>query len=83
MSTLGRTVSSRDLRAELADVVGRVAYAGERIAVTRHGKIAAVLVSKEDFEMLERLEMEQDVAAYREARDADDGKRIALDDLDA
>ncbi|MFH8410785.1 type II toxin-antitoxin system Phd/YefM family antitoxin [Streptomyces sp. NPDC018019] len=48
-------------RAELADLINRVVYGGERVVVTRHGKPLVALVSAAD---LERLE------AYREAEEA-------------
>lgn len=83
MSTISRRVTSREFRAELSEVVGRVAYGSERIALTKNGKVAAVLISKEDLETLERLEMAADVAAYREARAADDGTRVSLEELDS
>jgi len=82
MSTIKRHVTSREFRAELSDVVGRVTYGGERVALTRNGKVAAVLISKEDLETLERLEMAADVDAYRQARDNDDGTRVSLEELD-
>jgi len=56
-------------------------YAGERVGVTRNGRLAAVLVSVNDLEALEEFEMSQDVAAYRAAKAADDGVRISLDEL--
>lgn len=56
-------------------------YAGERIGVTRNGKLAAVLVSVEDLEALEAFEEAQDVAAYRVAKAKDDGERVSLDEL--
>ncbi|MER7110674.1 type II toxin-antitoxin system Phd/YefM family antitoxin [Streptomyces sp. NPDC000229] len=43
-------------RAELADLINRVVYGGERVVVTRHGKPLVALVSAAD---LERLEVEQ------------------------
>ncbi|MFI5804880.1 type II toxin-antitoxin system Phd/YefM family antitoxin [Streptomyces sp. NPDC051561] len=46
-------------RAELADLINRVVYGGERVVVTRHGKPLIALVSAAD---LERLENEQEVA---------------------
>ena len=82
MSTIGRRISSREFRAEFSDVVGHVAYGGERVALTRNGKVAAVLISKEDLETLERLEMAADVEAYRAAKAADDGGRVPLEELD-
>jgi prevent-host-death family protein len=42
-------------RAEFADLVNRVAYTGERVALTRRGKIMAALVTAEDLELLESL----------------------------
>lgn len=82
MSTISRRISSREFRADLADVVGRVTYGGERVALTRNGKVAAVLISKEDLETLERLEMAADVDAYRAAKAADGGGRVSLDELE-
>jgi len=40
-------------RAELAELVNRVAYAGERIELTRHGKLVAALVSAADYQRLQ------------------------------
>ena len=78
MVTLTSEVSTRELRDQLSDVLGRAMYAGERIGVTRNGKLAAVVVSVADLETLEAFEMAQDVAAYREAAANDDGQRVSL-----
>lgn len=83
MESVTSEVSTRELRSHLSDVLGRAMYAGERIGVTRNGRLAAVVVSVADFEALEAFEMEQDLAAYREAKAADDGTRISLEDLRA
>ncbi len=83
MDTVTSEVSTRELRSQLSDVLGRAMYAGERIGVTRNGKLAAVVVSVADLETLEEFEMAQDVAAYREAKAADDGSRVTLDELRA
>jgi prevent-host-death family protein len=40
-------------RAELADLINRVVYGGERVVVTRHGKPLVALVSASDLERLE------------------------------
>lgn len=77
MDTITSEVTTRELRGQLADVLGRAMYAGERIGVTRNGKLAAVVVSVEDLEALEAFEMAQDVAAYREAKASDDGERVS------
>ncbi|WP_405641608.1 type II toxin-antitoxin system Phd/YefM family antitoxin [Streptomyces sp. NBC_00019] len=42
-------------RAELADLINRVVYGGERVVVTRHGKPLVALVSAADLERLELL----------------------------
>lgn len=81
MESVTREVTTRELRSQLADVLGRAMYAGERVGVTRHGKLAAVVVSVADLEALEAFEMSQDVAAYRAAKAADDGGRVSLADL--
>ena len=81
MSTIRRTVSTRQVREGLSDVLGRAMYGGERIGVTRNGKLAAVVVSVSDLRALEEYEMSQDVAAYRDAKAEDDGRRVTLDEL--
>ena len=81
METSGSEVSTRELRNQLSEVIGRAKYGGERIKVTKNGKPAAVIISVEDFESLERYEMEEDVLAYREAKEADDGVRVPLSEL--
>ncbi|ORT60877.1 type II toxin-antitoxin system Phd/YefM family antitoxin [Streptomyces sp. CB03238] len=45
-------------RAELADLINRVVYGGERVVVTRHGKPLVALVSAADLERLEAPEQE-------------------------
>ncbi|MGW5334466.1 type II toxin-antitoxin system Phd/YefM family antitoxin [Streptomyces bauhiniae] len=43
-------------RAELADLINRVVYGGERVVVTRHGKPLVALVSAADLARLEALD---------------------------
>ncbi|WP_328684780.1 type II toxin-antitoxin system Phd/YefM family antitoxin [Streptomyces sp. NBC_01261] len=43
-------------RAELADLINRVVYGGERVVVTRHGKPLVALVSAADLERLGELD---------------------------
>ncbi len=83
MDTVTNEVTTRELRSQLSDVLGRAMYAGERIGVTRNGKLAAVVISVEDLEALEAFELAQDLAAYREANSADDGSRVTLEELRA
>jgi prevent-host-death family protein len=49
-------------RAELAELINRVVYGGERVLVTRHGKPLVALVSAAD---LERLESEPEETEER------------------
>lgn len=81
MDTVTSEISTRELRNQLSDVLGRAMYGGERIGVTRNGKLAAVVVSVADLEALEDFEMAQDVTAYRAAKADDDGERVTLDEL--
>ncbi|WP_031088772.1 type II toxin-antitoxin system Phd/YefM family antitoxin [Streptomyces sp. NRRL WC-3549] len=46
-------------RAELADLINRVVYGGERVVVTRHGRPLVALVSAADLEKLEAGEAEE------------------------
>lgn len=63
-------------RAELADLINRVVYGGERVVVTRHGKPLVALVSAADLEQLEAPQEPADepvisaVAAVREVASA-------------
>lgn len=42
---LTTTITWRELRENLADMINRVRYTQERIAITRHGKVVAELVA--------------------------------------
>jgi prevent-host-death family protein len=63
-------------RAELADLINRVVYGGERVVVTRHGKPLVALVSAADLERLDALDAPDDeqvlsaVARVREVASA-------------
>ncbi|MBK3640711.1 MULTISPECIES: type II toxin-antitoxin system Phd/YefM family antitoxin [Streptomyces] len=59
-------------RAELADLINRVVYGGERVVVTRHGKPLVALVSAADLERLEQLQEpdeEQVISSVSSVRD--------------
>ncbi|MFF4337337.1 type II toxin-antitoxin system Phd/YefM family antitoxin [[Kitasatospora] papulosa] len=53
-------------RAELAELINRVVYGGERVVVTRHGKPLVALVSAADLQRLESEEAEAREAAAEE-----------------
>ncbi|MER6124875.1 type II toxin-antitoxin system Phd/YefM family antitoxin [Streptomyces sp. NPDC001795] len=58
-------------RAELADLINRVVYGGERVVVTRHGKPLVALVSAADLERLAELDAaeEQVVSSVSSVRE--------------
>lgn len=58
-------------RAELAELINRVVYGGERVVVTRHGKPLVALVSAADLERLDALDApveEQVISAVSSVR---------------
>ena len=50
------TISTSKAREFLADLITEVAYKGERVILTRHGRPVAAIISAEDLERLESLE---------------------------
>jgi prevent-host-death family protein len=67
-----------EARESFSTTVNRVAYAGERVVLTRHGKRVAAVVPIEDLELLERLEDSIDVDEARRVL-AEDGKADWID----
>ena len=57
-----------DIRANLADVINRVAYGGERIVLQRRGKQVLAVVPMEDLALIEEMENQADVRAALKAR---------------
>jgi prevent-host-death family protein len=62
-----KSLDASQLRQQIADALNTVAYAGERIAIHRHGKRIAVLVPVDDLELLEALEDRLDLALAKKA----------------
>jgi prevent-host-death family protein len=60
-------LSATAARDRFAEILNRAAYKGERIALERHGKTVAAIVSAEDLELLEALEDRMDLDAARKA----------------
>jgi prevent-host-death family protein len=56
-----------EVRHNLAEIINQVAYGGERVVITRHGKQLVALVPIEDYELLEELEDRIDLAKTRAA----------------
>lgn len=50
------SVTASSLKTSHSDVLGRVRYGHERVAVTYHGKEVAAVVPIEDARLLEKLE---------------------------
>jgi antitoxin (DNA-binding transcriptional repressor) of toxin-antitoxin stability system len=57
-----------DVRENLAEVINRVAYAGERVVLRRRSKSVAAVVSMGDLQLLQDLEDRADVKAALRAR---------------
>ncbi len=55
-------MSAGKLRENLADILNRVAYAGQRVVIHRRGKDAAVLVPTADFERILKWEREEETS---------------------
>ena len=65
------TISSKDARENLSEVLNKVAYGGESYMFTRHGNGLAVLISLRDWQqigqLLTKLEDEDDVRDAEES----------------
>ncbi|MCY3816773.1 MAG: type II toxin-antitoxin system Phd/YefM family antitoxin [Gammaproteobacteria bacterium] len=56
-----------EIREKFAEITGRVQFAGERIAIQKHGKTVAALVPPSDLEALRTLEEQLDLLDALEA----------------
>ena len=70
-------MSMVEVRDNLAEVINRVAYSGERVVLKRHRKGVVALVSMEDLKRLEELEDRADVKAARKASKEKGGVTLA------
>jgi prevent-host-death family protein len=61
-------ISMVEVRDNLAEVINRVAYGGERAVLQRRGKGVVAVVSMDDLALLESLENQADVKAALKAR---------------
>ena len=73
------TLSVSQFRDHIKDIGGRVAYAGERIAIESHNKPYFAVVSCADLELLELLEDKLDLYEALEA--LKEKGSISLDDF--
>jgi prevent-host-death family protein len=73
-----------EARESLSATVNRVAFGGERVVLTRHGKPVAAVVPVADLDLLESLEDAVDLDTARAAlAEAGDEPRIGWDELKA
>jgi len=73
-----------EARESFSTTVNRVAFGGERVVLTRHGKRVAAVVPIADLDLLEQLEDAADLDEVRSAlADPANGNPIAWDDLKA
>ena len=71
-----------EARESFSTTVNRVAFGGERVVLTRHGRRVAAVVPIEDLELLEALEDARDLDEVRAAlADPANRERVAWDDL--
>lgn len=63
-------VSARDARDHLASILNHVAFGGKRYTLTRHGNGIAVIISVEEWKVIERLM--QKLEDEEDIRDADE-----------
>jgi prevent-host-death family protein len=70
-------MSMVEVRGNLAEVINRVAYSGERVVLKRHGKGTVAVVSLADLKLLEELEDRADVKAALKARKEKGGITLA------
>jgi prevent-host-death family protein len=66
-----------DARDNLADVINRVAYAGERVVLRRRSKRVVAIVSMEDLELLQAAEDRADLKVALRARKEKGGVTLA------
>jgi prevent-host-death family protein len=59
--------STGEAREQFSDVINKTIYQKTRIQITRRNKPVAFIVPVEDYELLERLEDEQDIRDARQA----------------
>ena len=76
-------VTTKELRAGLADVLNRVGYGGEQIVVTRHGKPFVAIVATYDLQACQALEDYSDVKELERMKAAGelDEPGIPLDEI--
>ena len=62
-----KSVTTKELRANLAEILNRVAFGGEQIVVRRHGKPFVAIVATYDLQACQALEDHNDACEIAEA----------------
>ena len=76
------SISTADVRRQLAELLNRSAYGKERFVVTRHGKKLVAIVPVEDLDLLERVKrLRQDGKVRAALRAAEAGDVTSWEDL--
>ena len=80
------TISVRELRPRLSDVIKRIHSKFDRYVITRRGKPEVVMISVEDYEsILETLEVESDKELMKRIKKAEKdlklGKGVSLEKI--
>ncbi len=71
-----------EARETFSTTVNRVAFGGERVVLTRHGRRVAAVVPIEDLELIEAVEDAHDLDEVRASlADPTNRERIGWDDL--
>ena len=77
-------LSMTEIRQRFAEIAGRVQFAGERIAIQKHGKTIAALVPPSDLAVLRKLEDRLDLLDALEAlSDYRENGGVAIENLKA
>src|SRR5512132_2717358 len=61
-------IPASEVRAQISDVISRVAYGGERVIISRNGKAQVAIVPIEDLERLKQLDEEREALRHRAAQ---------------
>lgn len=61
-----KKLSVAEVRSRLAEICNRVAYGGEDIVITKHGKPTGVIISPEDYEFLKEMYVRRTLQKIKE-----------------
>lgn len=75
------SITVTSARSQLAELINKVAYANERISLTRQNKPIAYIISAKDMALLEMLEDKSDLLDLENDLQALKEPAIALEDV--